>query len=34
VRQYDDPYLLALKDTMQHGNAKEVSIRDDGVLKM
>ncbi|XP_070034442.1 uncharacterized protein [Nicotiana tomentosiformis] len=33
-RQYDDPYLLVLKDTVQHGDAKEVTIGDDGVLWM
>ena len=33
-RQYDDPHLLVLKDTVQHGDAKEVTIRDDGVLWM
>ncbi|XP_070039526.1 uncharacterized protein [Nicotiana tomentosiformis] len=32
--QYDDPYLLVLKDTVRHVNAKEVSIGDDGVLRM
>ncbi|XP_070039336.1 uncharacterized protein [Nicotiana tomentosiformis] len=32
--QYDDPHLLVLKDTMQHGNGKEVSIGDNGVLRM
>jgi len=34
ARQYDHPYLLALKDTMQNGDAKDVSIKDDGVLRM
>ncbi|XP_070046311.1 uncharacterized protein [Nicotiana tomentosiformis] len=24
--QYDDPHLLVLKDTVQHGDAKEVTI--------
>ncbi|XP_070045340.1 uncharacterized protein [Nicotiana tomentosiformis] len=33
-RQYDDPHLLVLKDMVQHGEAKEVSIGDDGVLQM
>ncbi|XP_070042813.1 uncharacterized protein [Nicotiana tomentosiformis] len=33
-RQYEDPYLLVLKDTVQHGNAKEVSIGDDSVFHM
>ncbi|XP_070032715.1 uncharacterized protein [Nicotiana tomentosiformis] len=32
--QYDDLHLLVLKDTVQHDNAKEVTIRDDGVLQM
>ncbi|XP_070034663.1 uncharacterized protein [Nicotiana tomentosiformis] len=32
--QYDDPLLLVLKDTVQHGDAKEVIIGDDGVLRM
>jgi len=34
ARQYDDPYLLSLKEIMQNGDAKEVSIRDDGVVRM
>ncbi|XP_070004636.1 uncharacterized protein [Nicotiana sylvestris] len=33
-RQYDEPHLLVLKDTVKHGDAKEVSIRDDSVLQM
>ncbi|XP_070054806.1 uncharacterized protein [Nicotiana tomentosiformis] len=33
-RQYDDPYLLVLKDMARHGNAKDVTIRYDGVLRM
>ncbi|XP_070055550.1 uncharacterized protein [Nicotiana tomentosiformis] len=33
-RQYDDPYFLVRKDTVQHGDAKEVSIGDDGLLRM
>ncbi|XP_070034337.1 uncharacterized protein [Nicotiana tomentosiformis] len=33
-RQYDDPYQLVLKDTVQHDDAKEVTIGDDGVLRM
>ncbi|XP_070056305.1 uncharacterized protein [Nicotiana tomentosiformis] len=33
ARQYDDPYFLVLKETVQHGDAKEVSIGDDGVLR-
>ncbi|XP_070015410.1 uncharacterized protein [Nicotiana sylvestris] len=32
--QYDNPYLLVLKDTIQYGDAKEVTIGDDGVLRM
>ncbi|XP_070049541.1 uncharacterized protein [Nicotiana tomentosiformis] len=32
--QYDDPHLLVLKDTVQHGDAKEVTTGDDGVLRM
>ncbi|XP_070048895.1 uncharacterized protein [Nicotiana tomentosiformis] len=33
-RQYDGPYLLILRDTVQHGDAKEVTIGDDGTLRM
>ena len=32
--QYDDPHLLVLKDTVQHGNTKEVTIGDEDVLRM
>ncbi|XP_070005623.1 uncharacterized protein [Nicotiana sylvestris] len=32
--QYDDPHLLVLKETVKHGDAKEVTIRDDVVLRM
>ncbi|XP_070045613.1 uncharacterized protein [Nicotiana tomentosiformis] len=32
--QYDDPHLLVLKYTVQHGNAKEVTIGDGGALMM
>ncbi|XP_070040839.1 uncharacterized protein [Nicotiana tomentosiformis] len=32
--QYDDPRLLVLKDTVQYGDTKDVSIRDDSVLRM
>ncbi|XP_070015030.1 uncharacterized protein [Nicotiana sylvestris] len=32
--QYDDPHLLVVKDTVQHGNAKEVTIGDNGALRM
>ncbi|XP_019264242.1 PREDICTED: uncharacterized protein LOC109241873 [Nicotiana attenuata] len=34
ARQFDDPYLLVLKDTMQRGGVKEVLIRDDGVMRL
>ncbi|XP_070010929.1 uncharacterized protein [Nicotiana sylvestris] len=33
-RQYDDPHLLVLKDTMQHKDAKQVTVGDDGVFRM
>ncbi|XP_070003383.1 uncharacterized protein [Nicotiana sylvestris] len=33
-RQYDDPHLLVLKDTIHHGHAKEVTIGDNGALRM
>ncbi|XP_070037212.1 uncharacterized protein [Nicotiana tomentosiformis] len=33
-RRYDDPHLLVLKDTVQHGDAKEVTIVDDDILRM
>ncbi|XP_070054243.1 uncharacterized protein [Nicotiana tomentosiformis] len=32
--QYDDYYLVVLKDTVQHGDTKDVTIGDDGVLRM
>ncbi|XP_070022712.1 uncharacterized protein [Nicotiana sylvestris] len=32
--QYDDSHFLVLKDTVQHDNAKEGTIGDDGVLQM
>ncbi|XP_070054896.1 uncharacterized protein [Nicotiana tomentosiformis] len=32
--QYDDPHLLDLKDTVQRGDAKEVTIEDDDALRM
>ncbi|XP_070036292.1 uncharacterized protein [Nicotiana tomentosiformis] len=32
--QYDDPYLLVRKDTIQHGDAKDGTIGDDGMLRM
>ncbi|XP_070036845.1 uncharacterized protein [Nicotiana tomentosiformis] len=34
ARQYDDLHLLVLKDTVQHSDDKEVTIGDDGVLRM
>ncbi|XP_070036928.1 uncharacterized protein [Nicotiana tomentosiformis] len=34
ARQYDDPHILILTDIVQHGDAKEVSIGDDGVLRI
>ncbi|XP_070040302.1 uncharacterized protein [Nicotiana tomentosiformis] len=34
ARQYDDLQLLVLKDTVQHDDAKEVTISDDLVLKL
>ncbi|XP_070039136.1 uncharacterized protein [Nicotiana tomentosiformis] len=33
-RQYDDPHLLVLKDTVQHSDARDITIWDDGVLRM
>ncbi|XP_070035478.1 uncharacterized protein [Nicotiana tomentosiformis] len=33
-RQYDDPYLLVLKDMVQHGDAKQVTVGDDGFFRM
>ncbi|XP_070046856.1 uncharacterized protein [Nicotiana tomentosiformis] len=32
ARQFDDPHLMVLKDTVQRGGAKEVVIGDDGVM--
>ena len=32
--QYDDPHLLVLKDTVRHGDAKQVVVGEDGVLRM
>ncbi|XP_070057169.1 uncharacterized protein [Nicotiana tomentosiformis] len=32
--QYDDPHLLVLNDTVQHSDARDVTIGDDGVLRM
>ncbi|XP_070040321.1 uncharacterized protein [Nicotiana tomentosiformis] len=33
-RQYNDPHLLVLKDTFQHDDTKDVTIGDDGMLRM
>ncbi|XP_070050124.1 uncharacterized protein [Nicotiana tomentosiformis] len=33
-RQYNDPHLLVLKDMVHHGDANEVTIGDDGTLRM
>ncbi|XP_070040622.1 uncharacterized protein [Nicotiana tomentosiformis] len=33
-RQYDDPHLFIPKDTVHHGNTKDVTIGDDGMLRM
>ncbi|XP_070032171.1 uncharacterized protein [Nicotiana tomentosiformis] len=33
-RQYDDPHLLTIKDTVLRGSAKEMTISDDGVLRL
>ncbi|XP_070032818.1 uncharacterized protein [Nicotiana tomentosiformis] len=33
-RQYDDPHLLVLRDTVWHGGAKQVTVGDDRVLRM
>ncbi|XP_070055121.1 uncharacterized protein [Nicotiana tomentosiformis] len=33
-RQYDDPHLLVLRDTVRHGDAKQVTVGDDRVLWM
>ncbi|XP_070054743.1 uncharacterized protein [Nicotiana tomentosiformis] len=32
--QYDDPHLLILKDTVLHGDAKDVTVGDDRMLRM
>ncbi|XP_070041430.1 uncharacterized protein [Nicotiana tomentosiformis] len=32
--QYDDTHLLVLKDTVRHGCAKQVTVGDDGILRM
>ncbi|XP_070050390.1 uncharacterized protein [Nicotiana tomentosiformis] len=33
-RQYDDPHLLVLKDTVQHVGAKQVTVGDNEVLRI
>ncbi|XP_070037192.1 uncharacterized protein [Nicotiana tomentosiformis] len=33
-RQYDDPHLLVLKDTVQHCDVKDVTIGNDGMSRM
>ncbi|XP_070015688.1 uncharacterized protein [Nicotiana sylvestris] len=33
-RQYDDPHLFVLKDRVQHDDARDVTISNDGVLRM
>ncbi|XP_070010899.1 uncharacterized protein [Nicotiana sylvestris] len=33
-RQYDDPHLLVLRDTVHHEGAKQVTVRDEGVLSL
>ncbi|XP_070003095.1 uncharacterized protein [Nicotiana sylvestris] len=34
ARQFDDPHLVVLRETTLQGSAKEVSIGDDGVLRL
>ncbi|XP_070050790.1 uncharacterized protein [Nicotiana tomentosiformis] len=34
ARQFDNPHLLVLKNTVQWGGAKEVEIGDDGVMQI
>ncbi|XP_070050734.1 uncharacterized protein [Nicotiana tomentosiformis] len=34
ARQFDDPHLLVLKDTMQRGGAKEIVIGDVCVMRL
>ncbi|XP_070032632.1 uncharacterized protein [Nicotiana tomentosiformis] len=34
ARQYNHPYFLVLKYTVQHGDAKEVTIGNDGLLRL
>ncbi|XP_070040623.1 uncharacterized protein [Nicotiana tomentosiformis] len=33
-RQYDEPHLLVFKDTVRYGSPKQVTIGDDGFLRM
>jgi len=33
-RRYDDPHLLVLEDKVLHGDAKDVTIGNNGVLRM
>ncbi|XP_070025458.1 uncharacterized protein [Nicotiana sylvestris] len=33
-REYDDPHLLVLKDKVQHGDTRDVTIGDDGALRI
>ncbi|XP_070055054.1 uncharacterized protein [Nicotiana tomentosiformis] len=34
ARQYDDPHLLVLRETILQGGAKEVTIGEDGVMRL
>ncbi|XP_070017417.1 uncharacterized protein [Nicotiana sylvestris] len=34
ARQFDDPHLAVLRETVLQGSAKEVSIGEDGVLRL
>ncbi|XP_070045167.1 uncharacterized protein [Nicotiana tomentosiformis] len=34
ARQFNDPHLMLLRDTVQRGGAKEVVIDDDGVMRL
>ncbi|XP_070015761.1 uncharacterized protein [Nicotiana sylvestris] len=33
-QQYDDPHLCVLRETVQYGGAKQVTLGDDGVLRL
>ncbi|XP_070022461.1 uncharacterized protein [Nicotiana sylvestris] len=33
-RQYDDPHLLVFRDIVRHGDVKQVTVVDDGVLRI